>query len=87
MKGRWIRKWKVISLNSGKEYKVAHDRQMKWGCSCPAWIFKRIQCDHIVKVQDGGGEEFGIQEIELKVTEEARDQVYLDMDKGFKDRE
>lgn len=48
---RWNQKWSVES-DSGNTYTVSLDEDGKtWGCSCPAWIYKRRTCRHILQVQ------------------------------------
>ena len=47
----WIKKWKVKSENSNRVYVVSLSDKGKWGCSCPAWIFNRIECKHIIRVK------------------------------------
>ena len=51
---RWIQKWKVEG-SQGAVWIVAKDDQGRYGCSCPLWKFKRVQCHHILKVLLGGG--------------------------------
>ncbi len=58
--GIYVKKWGVIGT-SGKEWIVSTKRDGTWGCSCPAWINKRVlgprpDCQHIlrVKLQDVG---------------------------------
>ena len=55
---KWIFRWYVRSHSRlDKEYTVslAEDKET-WGCSCPAWIYKRHQirdgiCKHIRQVK------------------------------------
>lgn len=43
---KWTKKWRVEGSN-GNEYIVAQDEVGEFGCSCPAWKFRRIECKHI----------------------------------------
>jgi predicted ABC-type ATPase len=43
----WVEKWKVPSESSDKVYTVSRDTEGRWGCSCPAWIYRRLVCKHI----------------------------------------
>ena len=52
---RWIRKWVVGSESGPGSYIVAQDKEGNWGCSCPAWKFRRKTCKHILEVMGGGG--------------------------------
>jgi hypothetical protein len=47
--GHWSELWEVQSDSRPASYVVAKDRQGRWGCSCPAWIFHtpRRDCKHI----------------------------------------
>lgn len=48
---RWIKHWNVPGT-TGKVYKVSVDREGKYGCSCPTWIFckgTKIDCQHILR--------------------------------------
>ena len=48
---RWVNTWAIQypSKTTGqiKEYRVSISDMGTWGCSCAAWKFKRLQCDHI----------------------------------------
>ncbi|MBA7590105.1 hypothetical protein ES708_32207 [subsurface metagenome] len=48
---KWIKKWKVKSENGNDVYVVALSDKNEWGCSCPAWKFRRIECKHIIRVK------------------------------------
>jgi len=52
---RWIKRWQVPSFSEDKEYTVALDKDGNYGCSCPAWKFRRQECHHIKLVKMGGG--------------------------------
>lgn len=48
----WVKKWDVPSTtNRSKAYIVAMNDQGGYGCSCPAWKFRRLQCKHIQRIQ------------------------------------
>ena len=53
--GKWIKKWKVKSDSSDREYTVSISENGTWGCSCPVWKFRRQECKHIELVKRGGG--------------------------------
>lgn len=48
---KWVKKWKVKSESSNREYVVSLSDEDTWGCSCPAWKFNRIECKHIIRVK------------------------------------
>ena len=49
---KWISRWFVKSHSSDREYTVALAEDGEtWGCSCPAWRFRRMECKHIKEVQ------------------------------------
>lgn len=48
---KWIKKWKVNSSSSDRIYTVAIDKNGNYGCSCPAWKFRRQECKHIKSVK------------------------------------
>jgi len=52
---KWIKKWKVQSFSGNGEYTVSIDKDGNYGCSCPAWIFRRQECHHIQSVKNGNG--------------------------------
>lgn len=54
--GRWVKKWKIPG-SKGNVWTVAIDKDGNYGCSCPLWKFKRIQCHHIEAVKAGRGDE------------------------------
>jgi len=56
-KDRWVKRWQVPSSDGSKTYTVAVDANGNYGCSCPAWKFRRIECHHIRRVKTGGGME------------------------------
>ena len=45
--GKWVKKWKVESNSSDRVYIVSLSDQGIYGCSCPAWKFRRQECSHI----------------------------------------
>ena len=47
----WVRKWDVPSRSeAGKFYVVAVDELGNYGCSCPAWKYRRKVCSHISRI-------------------------------------
>lgn len=57
-KDRWVKRWQVPSESDpDKTYTVAVDANGNYGCSCPVWKFRRIECHHIRRVKTGGGME------------------------------
>ena len=48
---RWIQRWNVPGSN-GHTWIVAKDREGNYGCSCPVWKFKRIECHHILAIKN-----------------------------------
>jgi len=52
VEAKWIRKWRVPShREGGGVYVVAQADDGTYGCSCPAWKFRRIECKHIRSVK------------------------------------
>jgi len=49
---KWINTW-LIDGSKGKTWAVSIDKDGNYGCSCPVWKFKRIQCHHIEAVKKG----------------------------------
>lgn len=47
----WVKKWHIKSESSNKEYVVSLSDENTWGCSCPAWKFRRQECKHIIRVR------------------------------------
>lgn len=47
----WIKKWKVKSESGNGSYVVSLSDKNTWGCSCPAWKFRRQECKHIIRVK------------------------------------
>lgn len=59
MSHKWVDRWYVNShTDAEKEYVVSRaDDGETWGCSCPAWVFRRARlrdgiCKHIREVQN-----------------------------------
>jgi hypothetical protein len=49
----WIRKWEVESAtDSSRSYTVSQSDTGEFGCSCPAWIYRRDECSHIRRVKN-----------------------------------
>lgn len=44
---KWVKKWFV---ENGK-YTVSLSDKNEYGCSCPVWKFRRIECKHIRNVR------------------------------------
>ena len=57
---KWIKKWKVQSSSGNGNYIVSIDENGHYGCSCPAWKFRRQECHHIVKVKRSGSKEIKV---------------------------
>jgi len=53
MKDKWIKRWQVPGSN-GNVWTVAIDKDGNYGCSCPAWKFRRLECRHIQHVKTCG---------------------------------
>lgn len=48
MSQRWVQSWQMPSESrAGVEYTVSVSDDGTWGCSCPRWKFKRVECHHI----------------------------------------
>lgn len=43
---KWVKKWRVEGSN-GNKYIVSQGEVGEFGCSCPAWKFRRMECRHI----------------------------------------
>ncbi len=52
---KWIKKWVVENKNGNGEYTVSLSNKNEWGCSCPVWKFRRIECKHIRNVRFSPG--------------------------------
>lgn len=51
---KWVKKWDVGSHSTpGEFYVVSLAEDGSYGCSCPRWKFKRVQCGHIEDVLAG----------------------------------
>lgn len=65
IQGRWVQKWKVDSWKEREpdaaptRYTVSVSSELKWGCSCPHWKFRRLECKHIAEIKAGLGAENG----------------------------
>jgi hypothetical protein len=53
---KWVKKWNIEGSN-GNIWTVAIDNDGNYGCSCPVWKFKRIECHHIEQVRTAGEKE------------------------------
>jgi hypothetical protein len=47
---QWIERHEVTSSSLDRHYVVSLHRDGYWGCSCPVWKFRRLQCKHIEEV-------------------------------------
>ena len=47
----WIARYSVESSNGDKLYTVAKKDDGTWGCTCPVFKFRHIECKHIQAVQ------------------------------------
>lgn len=48
---KWIKKWNIKSESGKGSYVVSLSDKNEWGCSCPAWKFRRQECKHIIRVK------------------------------------
>jgi hypothetical protein len=48
---KWLKKWNVNSHSSDKVYVVSESENGEWGCSCPVWKFRRLECKHIKEIR------------------------------------
>ena len=48
---KWRKRWQVEG-SKGDIYTVAVDELGQYGCSCPAWKFRRIECRHIKYIKE-----------------------------------
>lgn len=51
MADRWVKRWYIPKSKGDGTWTVAIDRAGVWGCSCPAWVFHRIECKHIREIK------------------------------------
>lgn len=52
MTQEYIKKFIVPSRSTlGKTYLVSQTKFGQWQCSCPHWIFRHSECDHIRRVK------------------------------------
>lgn len=47
---QWVQSWDIEG-SKGDVYRVSVDRNGCYGCSCPVWKFKRLECKHILKLK------------------------------------
>ena len=57
MADRWVKRWCVPKSSGDGTWTVAVDCLGNWGCSCPVWKFKRLECHHIILIKANGGKE------------------------------
>jgi hypothetical protein len=50
-KDNWVHRW-FVNTHAGKQYTVAMREDGSFGCSCPAWKFRREECKHIQKINE-----------------------------------
>lgn len=62
---KWVKKWRVEGSN-GNIYTVALSETGEYGCSCPAWKFRRIHCKHIQYIEKHQPEAGWIEPIKVK---------------------
>lgn len=48
---KWVTTYQLIGSNNEK-YTVSIDADGNYGCSCPAWKFKKQECKHIIKIKE-----------------------------------
>ena len=53
MAERWIKHWMVPRSSGEGDWTVAIDKNGVYGCSCPVWKFRRLECHHIKQVKMG----------------------------------
>ena len=49
---RWIQSFEVPSTSGRGTYTVSLDKQGHFGCSCPQWKFRRVECKHIARIKE-----------------------------------
>ena len=49
---KWIKKWRVIKSDGKGYWIVSLSDENTWGCSCPAWVYRRQECKHIKAVKN-----------------------------------
>jgi len=57
MADRWLKRWYVPKSSGEGTWTVAVDHSGNWGCSCPVWKFKRLECHHIISIKANGGKD------------------------------
>lgn len=52
--GIYVKRW-AVEGTSGKPWTVSVKGNGEWGCSCPAWTFKKVHprpdCQHILRTK------------------------------------
>lgn len=48
---RWVGQRWYIEGTRGDTYTIAIDENGEYGCSCPAWKFRRQECRHIKEIK------------------------------------
>jgi len=55
MSNAYVKFWYVQSHSDpNKQYKVSQRADGTYACSCPHWIYRHVQCKHILQVIAGG---------------------------------
>ena len=65
---KWVKRWRVEGSNDN-EYIVAQGEMGKFGCSCPAWKFRQIECKHIKYIKNHNPTANMIENIAIKKPE------------------
>lgn len=78
---KWIKKWDIPGSNNNT-WRVAIDKDGNYGCSCPVWKFKRIECHHIMVVKNGGGKlkekpEYVLAKVRKPIFEEKKNRLLI----------
>lgn len=74
---RWVQSW-PIEGSKGDSYTVSVDENGCYGCSCPVWKFKRLECKHILKLKYILGADSSIMPSKPKPIVSQPDPVLLD---------
>jgi len=49
---KWVQIYEVPASKMGNFWTVAIDRDGNYGCSCPVWKFRRLECKHIIQIKE-----------------------------------
>jgi hypothetical protein len=47
----WVKRWEVQGSRKDSSWTVAINEKGEYGCSCPVWKYKRIECKHIIRIK------------------------------------